>query len=432
MKRTILCLAVLNAVAGSAVTGQTIAITNGRVFPVNGSPVDKATVLIVDGKISAVGQKLTIPAGARKIDATGLSVYPGWIDGFTRVGLVEISSVNATVDTTELGAFNPYAQAWIAVNPHSEMIRTARVNGITTALVAPSGGRISGVASVMNLLGNYPNEMAILKNAGLIVNLPGIGGGRRGGAEGGGGGGEGGADGAARRNAEDLEKLKQYFREAKRYAEMRARAGANAPSSSIDTGLEAMLPVLRRERPIIMAADSYKDIKSCVDFATEMGLKLVIAGGAEAWKHAELLAKNKVAVLYGAVHELPRSADDPYDTAFAAPEVLRRAGVKFAIVTGTSADNRNLPYQAGMAAAYGLEREDALRSITQWPAEILGIDDKVGTIEKGKLANLIVSKGDPLDIRSEIRYIFVEGREVPPTNRNLQMFDEFKAPPPSR
>jgi len=419
-------LTILFAAAACSLFAETIAITNGRVYPVSSPAIDGATVIITDGKITAVGAKIAVPKGARRIDATGLSVYPGWIDGWTRVGLSEIPlGASGTVDTNEIGNFSPYAQAWVAVNPHSEMIRTARVNGVTSALVAPAGGRISGVASAMNLFGNYPNEMALLKNAGLVVNMPGAAGGPRGGGDGPSGGADlAGGDSAARRRAEEMEKLRQYMREAKRYAEMRARG--NTPASAIETGLEAMLPVLRGERPVIVPADSYKDIKTAVDFASEFALKLVIAGGADAWKHAELLAKSKVAVLYSGMHELPRSADDPYDTLFAAPEVLRRAGVKFAIVSGGTADVRNLPYRAAMASAFGLERDDALKSITVWPAEILGIADKVGAIETGKLANLLVSKGDPMDIRSEIRYIFVEGREVPTGNRNLEKFEEFK------
>src|SRR3954451_20628991 len=155
-----------------AVSAETVAIVNGRVFPISGPPIDRATVVITDGRITAVGSNVSVPKGARKIDASGLSVYPGWVDGWTRVGLSEISSVSGSVDVAEIGSFNPGAQAWIAVNPHSEMIKTARVNGITTALVAPAGGRVSGVASAMNLFGLYPDQMAILKNAGVIVNLP--------------------------------------------------------------------------------------------------------------------------------------------------------------------------------------------------------------------------------------------------------------------
>jgi imidazolonepropionase-like amidohydrolase len=225
--------------------------------------------------------------------------------------------------------------------------------------------------------------------------------------------------------AEELEKLKQFLWEAKRYAEMRTRSGSVAPPPAIDTGLEAMIPVMRGERPAICPADHFRDIQGAVALGDEFSLKIVIAGGQDAWKVADLLAKKKIPVLYAAVHELPRTNEDPYDVPFTSPEILRRAGVPVAIASGGSADVRNLPYRAAMAAAYGLEREDALKSITLWPAQILGISDKVGSIETGKLANLIVARGDPLDIRTEIRHVFVEGREVPPDNRNLQMYEEF-------
>ena len=185
---------------------------------------------------------------------------------------------------------------------------------------------------------------------------------------------------------------------------------------------------MRGERPVICPADHFRDIRSSVEFAQEFGLKVIIAGGADAWKIADYLKQKNVGVLYSGVLELPRNGEDPYDAAYSTPEVLRRAGVPFAIVSGSSADVRNLPYRAAVAAAYGLEQEDALKSITLWPAQLLGIGDKVGSIQEGKLANLLVTKGDALDVRSEVKYVFIEGREVPPGNRNLELFEEFKRP----
>jgi imidazolonepropionase-like amidohydrolase len=187
-----------------------------------------------------------------------------------------------------------------------------------------------------------------------------------------------------------------------------------------------MIPVMRGQRPAIIAANHFREIRAAVELAEEFGLKLLIAGGADAWKVAGLLKNKNVGVLYGAVHALPRSDDDPYDVSFSTPEALRRAGVRFAIVTGSNWDVRNLPYQAAMAAAYGLEREDALKAISLWPAELLGISDKVGSIEAGKLANLLVSRGDPLDIRSELRHIFIEGKDVPMESRNKDLYEEFR------
>ena len=274
-------------------SAETVAIVNGRVFPISSPPIEKATVVITDGKITAVGSSVSVPKGARRIDASGLSVYPGWIDGWTRVGLSEISSVSGSVDVAEIGSFNPGAQAWIAVNPHSEMIKTARVNGITTALVAPAGGRVSGVASAMDLFGMYPDQMAVLKNAGVVVNLPAAASARGTFST------LGPTPNPEQRRAEEVEKLKQFLREAKRYSDMRARS-AETPGSAIDTGLESMLPIIRRQRPMIVPADSYRDIRAAIDLANDFGLKLVIAGGADAWKLTDLLAKNRVAVLYSA------------------------------------------------------------------------------------------------------------------------------------
>ncbi len=401
---------------------QTHAITNVRIVPVTSAPIERGTVVIRDGKIAAVGQRVAVPSGASKIDATGLSVYPGWIDAYTSVGLVEISSVRGSVDTAELGPFNPQAQAWIAVNPHSEMIRAARVNGITTALVAPSGGRIAGTASAVNLFGNYPNEMVILPNVAVVINIPttrggfGRGAGREGMLE--------SAESRGARVAEDTAKLKQYLREAKAYAEMKARLGAG-PNAAADLALEAMVPVMRGERAAIFPASHFRDIRAAIELAEEFGIKPIIAGGADAWKVTDLLKKRNVPVIYDAVMSLPRNQEDPYDAPFTTPEVLRRAGVKFAIASGSSADVRNLPYRAAMAAAYGLERDDALKSITMWPAELLGIADRVGSIETGKLANLVICRGDPLDVRTKIKYVFVQGKLVPLDSRNTELFEKF-------
>ncbi len=411
----------------SAVSAQTHVITNARIIPVTAPAIERGTVVIRDGKIAAVGAKVAMPAGANRIDATGLSVYPGMIDAYTSVGLVEISSVRGSVDTAELGPYNPQLQAWIAVNPHSEMVRTARVNGITTALVAPSGGRIAGMASAINLAGYYPNEMALSPMVGVVINIPST---NRGFGRGSFvAGATQSADSRRDRVAEELAQLKQYLREAKAYAEMKARlekSGSAAGKPNLDLALEAMVPIVRGERPAIFPADHFRDIRAAVEFGEEFGLKVIISGGADAWKIADLLKQKNVAVLYDAVHSLPRLPEDPYDAPFTTPETLRRAGVKFAIVSGSSSDVRNLPYRAAMAAAYGLERDDALKSITLWPAEILGIADRTGSIETGKLANLLVSRGDPLDLRSEVKYVFIEGKLVPPDSRNTELYERFK------
>lgn len=415
----ILAIGVLTSALAFA---QTHAITNARIVPVATPAIERGTIVIRDGKIAAVGTKVAVPSGANRIDGTGLSVYPGWIDAYTSVGLVEISSVRGSVDTTELGPFNPQAQAWIAVNPHSEMIRTARANWVTSALVAPSGGRISGIASAINLFGNYPNDMALAREVGVVINIPSIY--RTAGR--GASRGEAPETPEARgaRVEEDMAKLKHYLREAKAYAEMKARLG-NKRSAADDLALDAMVPVMRGERAAIFPADHFRDIRTAIELAEEFGMKAIIAGGADAWKVADLLKKKNAGVFYTEVHSLPRTREDPYDASFTTPEVLRRAGVKFAIASGSSSDVRTLPDRAAMAGAYGLEREDTLKAITLWPAEMMGIADRVGSIEAGKLANLLVSRGDPLDARTEIKYVFIEGKLVPLESRNTELYERF-------
>ena len=418
-----LCLAPLRA--------ETLILTNARIVPVSGPIIERGSVLVEGGKIAAVGAQIKPPAGATKIDATGLTVYPGLIDGFTSLGLAEISSVRGSLDTTEIGAYNAQSQAWIAVNPHSEMIRTARANGVTAALVAPAGLRIAGVASAINLFGAYPNQMLLSPRVGVVLNIPSVH--RR----------DRTADSdppaaspgrtpetdAQRRQrvAEEMARLKQFLREAKAYAEMKSRleAGGAALGAARNPEMEAMVPVMRGDCALICLADHFRDIRAAVEIGAEFGLKVIIAGGAEAAKVAALLKEKDVPVLYAAVHALPRSAEDPYDINFSTPEILRRAGVKFAIVSHSASDSRSLPFVAATAAAYGLEREDALKAITLWPAEVLGIAGKVGSIEPGKLANLLVTRGDPLDIRSEVKYVFIEGKMVDLESRNTELYERF-------
>jgi imidazolonepropionase-like amidohydrolase len=409
---------------------ETFILTNARIVPVSAPVIERGSIVVQDGKIAAVGAQIKPPAGARKIDATGLTVYPGVIDGFTSLGIKEISSVKGSLDTTEIGAYNPQGQAWLAVNPHSEMIRTARANGVTAALVAPSGGRIAGGAAALNLFGAYPDQMLLSRRVGVVLTIPSIH--RRAPPA--------DADPPAaqpgqpeteerrlQRVTEDRAKLKQFLLEAKAYAEMKSRleaSGARQPAAR-DAEMEAMVPVMRGECAAICPVDHFRDIRAAVELGAEFGLKVIIAGGAEAAKVAPLLKEKNVPVLYAAVHALPRSAEDPYDINFSTPEILRRAGVKFAIVSNSAEDSRSLPFVAATAAAYGLEREDALKAITLWPAEVLGIAAKVGSIEPGKLANLLVTRGDPLDIRSEVKYVFIEGKMVDLESRNTELYEKF-------
>ncbi len=418
-------LVVLLMAGASELAAQTFAIVNARIFPVSSAAIERGTILVKDGLIEAVGERLAVPKGTKVVDGKGLSVYPGWVNAHTQLGLTEVSGIPGSVDSKEIGRFNPAAKAWVAVNPHSEMIKTARTNGVTTALIAPEGNQVAGTASVLNLLGDYPDRMTLRASGAIVINVPSM---YR--MEGAFGSTPPTLEARRKKATEYLAKLKQYLREAKSYSEMRARSGAAGQTGNVDNALEAMVPLMRGKVPAIIAASHFREIRDAVALAKEFGLKLIVAGGQDAWKVAPLLKENDVAVLYDALHSLPRSSEDPYDSSFHAPEQLRRAGVRFAIVTGSNGDARNLPYHAATAAAHGLEREDALRSITIWAADILGVGDEVGSLEKGKLANLLVTKGDPLDIRTEIVYVFIEGREVPLGSRNSELFEKFRGVPP--
>jgi imidazolonepropionase-like amidohydrolase len=379
-----------------------------------------------------VGASVEIPAGATVIDATGQTVYPGLIDALTTLGLVEIGSVSGSVDTTETGDVNPHAEAWIAVNPHSELLPVARANGITAALAAPAGGLVSGQSVLLRLAGTTPEALTVKTPVAMHMVYP---------------TGRPSFDLARifeepelktfeerqtdrKRNQEKaLKRLGNLLEEAKAYgaALAAARAGTIAPPR-VDLPLEAMAPVARGELPVVMRADAEDDIRGAVAFAEEHGLRLVIAGGLEAWRVADLLAPKGVAVLVN-VDRLPRRESDPYDAAYANAAALHRAGVRFAIVSDDASQSRNLPYEAAMARAYGLPAEAALRAITLSPAEILGVADRMGSIAPGKDADLFVATGDIMDHRAAVTHVLIDGREQSLETRHTRLYREFKDRP---
>ncbi len=407
----------------------TFAIENARIVTVSGAVIGNGTVVIQNGKIAGVGPNVTIPAGAERIDGRGLSVFPGMIDASTSMGLAEITlGLAASVDLVETGTMNANTLAIKGIHPHSAHINVTRVNGITTVVSAPRGGIISGQAAVINLNGATPDEMAVISEFGLVVNFPRI-------ATGGGFGGGGfGAppvefNEAIRRRDTQVEELKKIFTNAENY--LRAREAyakdRTLPYPPTDVRLEAMAPYIRGEKVVIFTAERERDIRGVAKFVGDMKLKAILVGGQEAWKAADVLKANNIAVIYTHIYTLPVREDDPYDSLFEAPAKMQAAGIKYAISTGdTGAETRDLPYHAGLAAAYGLARDDALRSVTLYPAQILGIADRMGSIEMGKVANIVVADGDILEPRTNIRYMFINGRMIPLTSRHTRLFDAFK------
>lgn len=433
---SVLCGSVMGQQIGSPTTQQgvmpprgVIAIRNARIVTVSGPDIENGTVLIRDGKIEAVGAAVNVPAGAQTIEGRGLSVYPGMIDAGTNMGLVEVpQGANGTVDLSEVGDFNPNAKAIIAVNPHSAHIGVTRVEGVTNTVTMPTGGLISGQAALINLLGTAPKEMAVVPQAALVINYPRIG-----------GGGRGGFGGPPQQpanlsetleaNARELDRIRKMLRDAEAYGRTQDAYAKDRslPRPDQNIVLESMVPYVRGERPVIFRAEREAEIRGAIRFAEEMKLKPIILGGNDAWKVASLLKEKNVPVILTGVFSLPIREDDAYDTLYENPAKLKQAGVLFAISTGDSGPEvRNLPQYAGMAAAYGLSKADAVKAVTLNPAQIMNVADRLGSIEVGKMANLVVTDGDLLEIRTRIRYLLIDGRPVVLTSRHTELNDAFK------
>lgn len=420
-------LARQSAAAQTSVTSYVI--QNARIVTVTGSVIEKGSVAVADGKITGVGESVTAPPGARVIDASGLSVYPGMIDCGTELGLAEISSVAGGNDEAELGDNNANIHVDVAIRPDSSHIAVTRVNGITTALTEPRGGMISGTSTLINLDGWVPKDMILKTPVAMHITWPGAD--ARGGEFASFGRNERPVVEMRKEADKKIDELKKILGDAKAYADAKdARAkDPSLPKQDLDLKLEALIPLVRGQMPAIIQATSERDIKKAVEFADEMKIKMILSSGVEAYKLTDLLKAKNIPVIVGPVLRLPEHEDDPYDMAFANAGLLYKAGIKIAFQTLDSAHVRDLPYHAGMAAAFGLPKEEALKAVTINAAEILGVADKVGSIETGKIANLIVTDGDPLEIRTQIKYVFINGKPVPLTSRHTELYERYKARP---
>ena len=403
------------------------AIRDATIVPVVGPRVTGGTIVLRNGRIEAVGANVTVPADAQVIDGTGLFVYPGLIDSGTRLGLTEIGSVPGGEDTQELGDFNPHNDALSAVNPSSEIIPTVRVNGVTTAITSARGGVIAGQAALIDLMGWTPQEMAVLPRAGMVITFPRIRSGRRFGGEGSQQGGEAQAEEVNRQTRA----LRTYLTNAKAYAEIKARLAAGAPGTQeVSLPMEAMVPVIRGESPVIFEVETAEQIRGALAIADSFRLRVILRGARFAWRLADTLAARHIPVIVGPTVSSPGDSD-PYDAIYAYPGVLARAGVKIAFQTDNASDSRNLAYNVALATAYGLDPDEALRSVTINAAQIWGVADRYGSLEVGKVANVIVTTGDPLDARTQMRHIFIRGQPVPFAGRHDRLYEQFRARPRS-
>jgi imidazolonepropionase-like amidohydrolase len=424
----------LCALPGAA---QVLVIRGGTVHIPRGELA--GAVLVRDGVIAEVGSQVTEPAGAAVVDATGLHVYPGLFDAWSRIGLTEIDSVGATVDLAELGDYNPHLLAATAIHPASEVIPVTRASGITHALVAPGspgggggpfgGGdapaMVPGQAAVVHLDGWTVEEMAIEGRAALVLAWPALqtrsfdfatfSQRERPFAE------------VEKEYKERIDGLRDWLDAARHYAQAVEKGDASRFDRNWE--LEALVPYVRGDRPVIAVANSARQIRDAVALAGEQGLKLVLASGDEAWREKALLAEKGVPVILGPTQRLPGEDDEGYDQPFAAPAELVAAGVKIAFGSFDAARSRRLPTYAAIAAGYGLPREEALAAVTRNAAEMLGLGEKLGTIEPGKLANLIVTDGDPLELRTEVKHVVIEGREVSTDNKHRRSWELWKSRP---
>lgn len=405
--------------------GQTVFIRDAVVHTLAGETLEKGSVLIQDGKITGVGRNLRAPRGATVVDAAGKHLYPGMFDAYTALGLSEIGAVDVTSDVREQDDFNPQLEAIIAVNPDSEHLAVTRANGVTHALTTMSGGVFNGQAGVIHLDGWTWEEMAVETSGPFVVRWPtlrvasGSGFRSRGLPK--------TFDEAKKKYDKDVAEIRRALEAARHYAQA-LDAGGIAPEA-VDRKLAALAPLVKGERPMIALADDERTMRNVIAFAEQEGLKLIIAGGEEAVAVKDLLAEKKIPVILGPTQTNVPDPDESYDRIFRQPGELLAAGVVFCFGTGSASSSRTLPYEAASATPFGLPKEAALEAVTKNPAEILGLGDRLGTIEEGKIANLILTDGDPLEITTTIEKVFINGADVSTDNRHERLFRKYGSRP---
>ncbi|MBX7164726.1 MAG: amidohydrolase family protein [Pirellulales bacterium] len=399
-------------------------LRNATIVPVVGEPVEHGTLVVAGGKIEAIaGAEYQAPSDAVEIDLAGLSIYPGMINAGGALGLVEIGSIEETHDYAEGGEFNADLRASIAVHPDSELIPVTRANGVLTVLTQPTGGRISGQSVLMNLAGWIPPEMAVVDPLALHVNFPS-------------GlykpGSVGQKSDEQQEASKQIEALREQFTRSLQYDELVKQAAAAGQLPPVpDPPLAALIPYAHGERPVVIHADLHGDILAAIEFAQGLKLKWILADAQEAWKCAAAIKAAGVPVILGPSMQLPGGEFDPYDAPYANAARLHEAGIPFCIKAvengpGSGTAARNLPYQAAMAVAYGLPEAEGLKAVTLYPAQILGAADKLGSLEVGKLANLIITDGNPLQPGTDVKWLFIGGKPLAPTSKHTQLYARYQ------
>lgn len=385
---------------------QPIALVGGTIHPVDSADIKNGVLLFEAGRITAIGKQgeVQIPKDAQVIDCRKKHIYPSLFESHSQLGLIEVSAVRASIDFAESGGINPNVKAHVSVNPDSELIPVTRANGVLLVLTAPSGGLISGQASLMQLDGWTFEDMTLKASTAMIVNWPAV------------------ASGISKGD-DPVKQLRDLFDDTRAYV-----VAKKNDQIKTDVKKEAVARVIDREIPMLVQADSVERIESAVAFSVEQNVRLIIFGGYDAPLCAPLLKKHDIPVIVSAVYRLPARRSDDYDSSYTLPNRLRELGIRYCISGSDSSrdsNSRNLPYHAGTAVAFGLPKDEALKSITLYPAQIYGVADRVGSLTKGKDATLIVTTGDPLETASNVEQAWIQGRAVDLSSRHVKLFEKY-------
>ncbi len=432
MKKLIIVIAAIATVVSApaaALSSQAgparLFIKNATIVPVLGETIEGGGILVEGGKIKVVGKAVEAPADAQVIDASGMFVYPGFIDAYSHLGLAEIGAIPSTTDFREMGRENPELKVVWAINPHSVHFGTGRVTGTTTALVAPAGGTFPGISALVKMDGWALPEIAVNEAATSFINFPMTPRVSREGAP------------AQKEAAEDVtsklvEKIRDYLKEARRYLELKKLAAADpaVKAPEYNAKYEALEPVLAGTLPVIISVEKAKDIELAIKFVREEKLKAIFRGCGQGFKVADKIKQSGIPVIIDSLYTGPSEPEDGYDAPYRNVVELAKAGVLICFSSGDdTAQGKDLPYHAAKAVAFGLPREEAVKALTINPAKILGVADRLGSIEAGKDADLIIAAGDPLDMRTEVKQLVISGRAIDMSNWWETLYDKFKRRP---
>ena len=394
-----------------------IAIKDVTIIPVVGEDIPGGTIVIKNGLIEEIGRDVIIPAGAKIYDAKGLSAYPGMIDSACYLGLYEIGSVRATIDNRETGDINPQVKAVEALRPDSMHIPVSRSNGITTALIVPSGGLVAGQSGLIRLMGKTPDEMVIEESFAMFIELPGVGRSRR-----------RDTTQASQPASKKITELKELFHKARTYQKQKnaAKKDMMLVLPEFDERLEFMVPVINGRLPVMISVHSEQDILDAIQFVKDENVKAIFFGVSQGWKVADKIKEAGIPVIFGSLYAMPPKWEDGYDSLYRNPSILQKAGVRFAFSSQSASVAKDLPYHAAKAAAFGLDKRETLKGVTIYPAQIFGIDDKIGSLEKGKIANIVLADGDILEMSTNIKHVFIEGKEADLSSVYTELLDKYK------